>query len=34
MVDAMFTAGPCGVQIAAAARAAGARTVRHVDTKE
>jgi UDP-N-acetylmuramoyl-tripeptide--D-alanyl-D-alanine ligase len=34
VVDALFTAGPRGVQIAAAARAAGARTVRHFDTKE
>jgi UDP-N-acetylmuramoyl-tripeptide--D-alanyl-D-alanine ligase len=34
IVDALFTVGPRGVQIAAAARAAGARTVRHFDTKE
>jgi len=34
VVDALFTIGPRGVQIAAAARAAGARTVRHFDTKE
>jgi UDP-N-acetylmuramoyl-tripeptide--D-alanyl-D-alanine ligase len=34
VVDALFTVGPRGVQIAAAARAAGARTVRHFDTKE
>jgi UDP-N-acetylmuramoyl-tripeptide--D-alanyl-D-alanine ligase len=33
VVDALFTVGPRGVQIAAAARAAGARTVRHFDTK-
>src|SRR5688500_18633493 len=34
VVDALFTVGPRGAQIAAAARAAGARTVRHFDTKE
>ena len=34
VVDGLFTVGPRGVQIAAAARAAGARTVRHFDTKE
>jgi UDP-N-acetylmuramoyl-tripeptide--D-alanyl-D-alanine ligase len=34
VVDALFTVGPNGVQIAAAARAAGARSVRHFDTKE
>jgi UDP-N-acetylmuramoyl-tripeptide--D-alanyl-D-alanine ligase len=34
VVDTLFTVGPRGVQIAAAARAAGARTVRHFDTKE
>lgn len=34
IVDALFTVGPRGAQIAAAARAAGARTVRHFDTKE
>ena len=34
VVDALFTVGPRGVQIAAAARAAGARSVHHFDTKE
>lgn len=34
VVDGLFTVGPRGGQIAAAARAAGARTVRHFDTKE
>ena len=34
VVDALFTIGPLGLQIAAAARSAGARTVRHFDTKE
>jgi UDP-N-acetylmuramoyl-tripeptide--D-alanyl-D-alanine ligase len=34
VVDALFTVGLRGVQIAAAAKAAGARTVRHFDTKE
>ena len=34
VVDALFTIGPRGVLIAAAARAAGARAVRHFDTKE
>ncbi len=34
VVDALFTVGPRGVQIAAGARAAGARTVRHFDSKE
>ena len=34
VVDALFTVGPRGGQIAAAARAAGARTVRHFETKE
>jgi UDP-N-acetylmuramoyl-tripeptide--D-alanyl-D-alanine ligase len=33
VVDPLFTVGPRGVQIAAAARAAGGRTVRHFDTK-
>ena len=34
VVDTLFTVGPRGVQIAAAARAAGAGAVRHFDTKE
>jgi UDP-N-acetylmuramoyl-tripeptide--D-alanyl-D-alanine ligase len=34
IVDALFTIGPRGEKIAAAARAAGARTVRHFNTKE
>lgn len=34
VVDALFTIGPLGLQVAAAARSAGARTVRHFDTKE
>lgn len=34
VVDALFTVGPRGVQIAAAARAAGAPFVRHFDSKE
>jgi len=34
VVDALFTVGPRGVQIAAAARAAGAAFVRHFDSKE
>jgi UDP-N-acetylmuramoyl-tripeptide--D-alanyl-D-alanine ligase len=34
VVDVLYTVGPRGVQIAAAARAAGARTVCHFDTKE
>jgi UDP-N-acetylmuramoyl-tripeptide--D-alanyl-D-alanine ligase len=34
IVDGLFTIGPRGMQIAAAARAAGARSVRHFDTKE
>jgi UDP-N-acetylmuramoyl-tripeptide--D-alanyl-D-alanine ligase len=34
VVDALFTIGPRGVQIAAAARSACARSVRHFDTKK
>lgn len=34
VADTLFTIGPRGAQIAAAARAAGARSVRHFDTKE
>ncbi|HEY4685036.1 MAG TPA: hypothetical protein VII57_03215, partial [Dehalococcoidia bacterium] len=34
VVDALFTVGPRGGQIAAAARAAGAAFVRHFDSKE
>ena len=34
VVDALFTVGPRGIQIAAAAKAAGARHVRHFDSKE
>jgi UDP-N-acetylmuramoyl-tripeptide--D-alanyl-D-alanine ligase len=34
IVDALFTVGPRGARIAAAASAAGARTVRHFETKE
>lgn len=34
VVDALFTVGPRGMQIATAARAVGADTVHHFDTKE
>ena len=34
VVNALFTIGPLGLQMAAAARSAGARAVRHFDTKE
>lgn len=34
VVDALFTVGPRGMQIATAARAVGADTVRHFETKE
>jgi UDP-N-acetylmuramoyl-tripeptide--D-alanyl-D-alanine ligase len=34
VVDALFTVGPRGVQIAAAAKAAGAAHVRHFDSKD
>jgi UDP-N-acetylmuramoyl-tripeptide--D-alanyl-D-alanine ligase len=34
VVDALFTIGPRGVQIAAAAKASGAKHVRHFDSKE
>jgi UDP-N-acetylmuramoyl-tripeptide--D-alanyl-D-alanine ligase len=34
VVDGLFTVGPLGVQIAAAAAAAGLRTVRHFDDKD
>lgn len=34
VVDSLFTIGPRGVQIAAAAREAGARSVRHFDTRD
>jgi UDP-N-acetylmuramoyl-tripeptide--D-alanyl-D-alanine ligase len=34
VADALYTVGPRGVQIATAAKAAGASTVRHFDTKD
>ena len=33
VVDALFTVGPLGIQIAGAAKAAGAAHVRHFDSK-